>query len=94
MDSHNLTCQIASFLLPPSCVDSTHRKYSEYIVSILLNSTMAFNFKNPLPAMSSGMNIGMDIQSGQVLTINSEVQGRNPLSSANSFRDLSMVSSG
>ena len=54
-------------------MDSAHRKYSEYIVSIPLNSTTVFNFKNPLPAMSSGMNIGMDIQLGQVLTINSEV---------------------
>ena len=44
--------------------------------------------------MSSGINIGMDIQSGQVLTNNSEVRGRNPLSSANSSRDPSMVSSG
>jgi len=40
------------------------------------------------------MNIGMDIQSGLALTNNSEVQGRNPLSSANSSRDPSMVSSG
>jgi len=44
--------------------------------------------------MSSEMNIGMDIQSGQALTNNSEVRGRNPLSSANSSRDPSMVSSG
>jgi len=44
--------------------------------------------------MPSEMNIGMDLQSGRVLTNNSEVRGRNPLSSANSSRDLSMVSSG
>jgi len=44
--------------------------------------------------MSSGKNIGMDIQSGQVLTNNSEVQGRNPLPSAISSRDPFMVSSG
>ena len=44
--------------------------------------------------MSSEMNIEIDIQSGQVLTNNSEVRGRNPLSSANSSRDPSMVSSG
>ena len=44
--------------------------------------------------MSSGMNIGMDIQSGRVLTNNSEVWGRNPLFSANSSRDPFMVSSG
>ena len=36
----------------------------------------------------------MDIQSGRVLTNNPEVQGRNPLSSTNSSRDPSMVSSG
>ena len=36
----------------------------------------------------------MDLQSERVLTNNSEVRGRNPLSSANSSRDLSMVSSG
>ena len=35
----------------------------------------------------------MDIQSGQVLTNNSEIQGRNPLSSAISSRDPSMMSS-
>jgi len=58
------------------------------------NSTTAFNFNNPLPTMFSGMNIGMDIQSGRALTNNSEVQGKNPLSSANSSRDPSMVSSG
>jgi len=55
---------------------------------------MDSNFKNLLPTMSSEMNIGMDIQSGQALTNNSEVRGRNPLSSANSSRDPSMVSSG
>jgi len=44
--------------------------------------------------MSSEMNIGIDIQSGRALTNNSEVRGRNPLSSANSSRDPSMVSSG
>jgi len=44
--------------------------------------------------MSSGKNIGMDIQSGRVLTNNSEVQGRNSLLSAISSRDPSMVSSG
>jgi len=44
--------------------------------------------------MSSGKNIGMDIQSGRVLTNNSEVRGRNPLPSAISSRDPSMVSSG
>ena len=36
----------------------------------------------------------MDIQSGRVLTNNPEVRGRNPLSSTNSSRDPSMVSSG
>ena len=58
------------------------------------SSTTSINFKNPLPTMSSEMNIGMDIQSGPVLTNNSEVRGRNLLSSANSSRDSSMASSG
>ena len=40
------------------------------------------------------MNIGMDNQSGRVLTNNPKVQGRNPFPSTNSSRDLSMVSSG
>jgi len=40
------------------------------------------------------MNIGMDNQSGQVMTNNTEVRGRSPLSSAISSRDPSMVSSG
>ena len=44
--------------------------------------------------MPSEMNIGMDNQSGQVMTNNTEVQGRSPLSSAISSRDPSMVSSG
>jgi len=44
--------------------------------------------------MSFEINIGIDNQSGRVLTNNPEVRGRNPLSSTNSSRDLSMVSSG
>jgi len=44
--------------------------------------------------MSSGMNIGMDTQSGGIPINNFEVQERNPLSSTNSSRDPSMVSSG
>ena len=40
------------------------------------------------------MNIGMDIQSGWVLTNNPEVQGKNLLFSTNSSRDPSMGSSG
>jgi len=40
------------------------------------------------------MNIGMDIQSGPVLTNNPEVRGRNPLSSNNSSRDPSIGTSG
>jgi len=43
--------------------------------------------------MSSGKNIGMNIQSGRVLTNNSEVRGRNSLPFAISSRDPSMVSS-
>ena len=44
--------------------------------------------------MSSEPSIGMDIQSGRVLTNNSEVRGRNPLPSIHSSREPSMVSSG
>ena len=44
--------------------------------------------------MSTEKDLGMDIQSGQVPSNNSEVQGRNPLSSVNSSRDSSMASSG
>jgi len=58
------------------------------------NSTTDFIFKNLLPTMSSEMNIGMDIQSGQVLTSNPEARERNPLSSTNSSRDPSIVFSG
>ena len=57
-------------------------------------STMASNFKTSLPTMSTEKDIGIDIQSGYVPTNNSEVRGRNPLSSINSFRDSSMASSG
>ena len=55
---------------------------------------MAFELQPTLPTMSFARNIGMDNQSGQALTNNPEVRGRNPLSSATSSRDLSMVSSG
>jgi len=58
------------------------------------NSTTAFELQPTLPTMSFERNIGMDNQSGQALTNNSEVRGRNPLSSAISSRDPSMVSSG
>ena len=44
--------------------------------------------------MSFEKNIGMNIQSGQALSNNLEVRGRNLLSSANSSRDPSMGSSG
>ena len=44
--------------------------------------------------MSSESSIGMDIQSGHVLTNNSEVRGRNSLPSIHSSREPSMVSSG
>jgi len=44
--------------------------------------------------MSFARNIGMDNQSGQALTNNPEVRGRNPLFSATLSRDPSMVSSG
>jgi len=58
------------------------------------NSTTAFELQPTLPTMSFERNIGMDNQSGQALTNNSEVRGRNSLSSAISSRDPSMVSSG
>jgi len=54
------------------------------------NSTTVSNFNNLLPTISSGINIGINIQSEPVLTNNPEVRGRNPLSSNNSFRDLSI----
>ena len=44
--------------------------------------------------MSTEKDVGMDIQSGQVPTSNSEVWGRNSLFSINSSRDPSMASSG
>ena len=44
--------------------------------------------------MSTEKDLGMDIQSGQVPSNNSEVWGRNPLSTVNSSRDSSMASSG
>ena len=55
---------------------------------------MSFNSKNQLPTMSSGMNIGMDTQLGGIPINNFEVRERNSLSSTNSSRDPSMVSSG
>jgi len=57
------------------------------------NSTTAFKRQPTLPTMSFERNIGIDNQSGQALTNNPEVRGRNPLSSAISSRDPSMVSS-
>ena len=44
--------------------------------------------------MSTEKDLGMDIQPGQVPFNNSEVRGRNPLSTVNSSRDSSMASSG
>ena len=44
--------------------------------------------------MSTELNIGMDFQQGHVSANNSEVRGRNPLSSNISSREPSMVSSG
>ena len=57
-------------------------------------STMAFNTKSPLPAMSITNDIGMDIQIGQVLSNNSEVRGRIPVSSVNISRESLIASSG
>jgi len=58
------------------------------------NSSMAFELQPTLPTISFERNIGMDNQSGQALTNNPEVRGRNSLSSAISSRDPSIVSSG
>ena len=44
--------------------------------------------------MSTELNIGMDFQQGHAPANNSEVRGRNPLSSNISSREPSMVSSG
>ena len=44
--------------------------------------------------MFTEKDIGMDIQKGRVPSSNHEVRGRNPLTSNNSSRDSSMVSSG
>ena len=55
---------------------------------------MAFNVNISLPAMSTANDIGMDIQSGRVPTNNSEVQGRNLVSSVNISKESSMASSG
>ena len=57
-------------------------------------SNMTSNFNNPLPSMSNKIDVGMDIQSGVSPSINSEEQGRNPLPTANSSRESSLVSSG
>ena len=83
------------FLLPPSCmVAPIGKSANKYSFLFFNNTTTASNFQNTLLTMPSEINIGMDLQSGQVLTNNSEVQEKNPLTSANFSRDPSMVSSG
>ena len=71
-----LSIELLLFLLPPSCmVASIGKSVDKLSFSSLSfnNSTTVSNFKNPLLAMSSEENIGMDIQSGRVLTNDSEV---------------------
>ena len=91
-----LSIESLLFLLPPSCmVASIGKSVDKLSFSSLSfnNSITVSNFKNPLLAMSSEENIRMDIQSGRVLTNDSEVWERNPLPSTISFRDPFMVSS-
>ena len=66
------------FLLPPSCMVVPIGKSANKLslsFSTLSNSTTDPNFKNLLPAMPSEISIGMDNQSGRVLTNNNEVRG-------------------
>ena len=69
-------CTSLLFLLPPSYmvapIGNSANKLS-FSSTSFSSSTTSTNFKNPLPTMSSEMNIEMDIQSGPVLTNNSEV---------------------
>ena len=85
------------FLLPPSCmvvpIGNSANKLS-FLFSTFSTITTASNIKTSLPTMSTQIDIGMDIQSEQTLTNNSEVRGRNLLSLVNSFRDFSMAFSG
>ena len=88
---------ITSFLLPPSYMVAPIGKLVNklsFSSSSFSSSTTAFELQPTLPTMSFERNIGMDNQSGQALTNNPEIRGRNPLSSAISSRDPSMVSSG
>jgi len=57
-------------------------------------SNTASIFNTSLPPMSNKMDLGMDIRLGVSPAINSEEQGRNPLSSAKSSRESSLASSG
>ena len=94
---HESRLPLLLFLLPPSCMVAPIGKSANklFFSSIpFSNSTTVSNFNNSLPTMFSGMNIGMDIQSGPVLTNNPEVQGRNPLPSNNLSRDPSIGTSG
>ena len=85
------------FLLPPSCMVAPIGKFANKFSFSPNNfsiSTTASNTNSPLPTMSTEKDIGMDIQKGRVPSSNHEVRGRNPLTSNNSSRDSSMVSSG
>ena len=57
-------------------------------------SITAPNVKTSLPAMSFVNDIGMDILTGQIPVSDSEVRGRNPVSSVNLSRESLMASSG
>ena len=85
------------FLLPPSCMVAPIGKSANklpFSFSSFSNSTTDSNNKNLLPAMPSESSIGMDNQSGCVLTNNFEVRGCNPSPSIHLSREPSMVSSG
>ena len=76
------------FLLPLSCMVAPIEKSANklpFSFSTLSNSTTEPNFKNLLPAMPSEISIGMDNQSGRVLTNNNEVRGRSSLPSIHSY---------
>ena len=97
MDSEEACDSSLLFLLLPSCMVAPIGKSANklpFSFSSFSNSTTDSNFKNLLLAMPSESSIGMDIQSGRVLTNNSEVRGHNPLSSNYSSREPSIVSSG
>ena len=85
------------FLLPPSCmVASIGKSANKFSFSTHFNSPNTDSSLNTssLPPMSFANDLGMDIQQGFPLAINSEARGRNPSLSANSSRESSLASSG